>query len=170
MLIRDAVPSDWPRIWPFWQEIVSAGETYAWDRQTPEDEARRLWMGPSARVFVVEIDSGPTSETGPESRRIVASAYVKPNYGGPAAAVANAGFMVDPAFGGRGVGRRLAEHVLGEAKRDGYRAMVFNAVVATNPAVALWRSLGFTVLGTVPEAFDHPVHGPVGLHIMHRML
>jgi hypothetical protein len=48
--------------------------------------------------------------------------------------------------------------------------MIFNAVVTTNPAVELWRSLGFVILGTVPDAFDHPVHGPVGLHIMHRKL
>ena len=48
--------------------------------------------------------------------------------------------------------------------------MVFNAVVETNPAVGLWTSLGFTVLGTVPDAFDHPRHGPVGLHIMYRAL
>jgi L-amino acid N-acyltransferase YncA len=160
MLIRDAVPSDWDQIWPFWHRIVSAGQTYAWDPQTSEPDARKLWMSPAARVFVVADGD----------RRIVASAYVKPNYGGPAARVANAGFMVDPEQAGRGVGRRLAEHVLREAARDGYRAMVFNAVVATNPAVGLWRSLGFAVLGTVPEAFDHPVHGPVGLHIMHRKL
>jgi GNAT superfamily N-acetyltransferase len=101
---------------------------------------------------------------------IVASAYVKPNYGGQAAAVANAGFMVDPAHSGRGIGRRLAEHVLREARRDGHRAMVFDAVVAVKPAVELWRSLGFVILGTVPDAFDHPVHGPVRLHIMHRKL
>jgi hypothetical protein len=45
--------------------------------------------------------------------------------------------------------------------------MQFNAVVETNaPAVALWKSLGFRVLTTVPEAFDHPKHGYVGLHIM----
>jgi ribosomal protein S18 acetylase RimI-like enzyme len=78
--------------------------------------------------------------------------------------------MVDPGHAGRGVGRRLAEHVIDEARRDGYRSMVFNAVVETNPAVALWRSLGFEIIGTVPEAFDHPVHGPVGLHVMHRKL
>jgi len=33
-------------------------------------------------------------------------------------------------------------------------------------AVALWRSLGFRVLATVPAAFDHPDHGLVGLHLM----
>jgi ribosomal protein S18 acetylase RimI-like enzyme len=49
--------------------------------------------------------------------------------------------------------------------------MQFNAVVETNTrAVALWRSLGFDVLTTVPEAFDHPTAGLVGLHIMHRRL
>ena len=49
--------------------------------------------------------------------------------------------------------------------------MRFNAVVATNrAAVSLWSALGFKVQATVPEAFDHPRHGPVGLHLMHRRL
>jgi ribosomal protein S18 acetylase RimI-like enzyme len=47
----------------------------------------------------------------------------------------------------------------------------FNAVVETNTrAVALWQSLGFQILATVPDAFHHPVHGYVGLYIMHRHL
>lgn len=83
--------------------------------------------------------------------QIVASAYLKPNYGGRTAHVANAGFMVDPACTGRGVGRRLAAHVIDEARRDGYRSMVFNAVVETNLTVVLWRSLGFAVVGTIPR-------------------
>jgi L-amino acid N-acyltransferase YncA len=117
-------------------------------------------MGPGKRVYVAEDDTGA----------VVGSAYLTPNYGGPAARVANAGFMVDPDRAGRGVGRALAEHLLAEAGTQGYRAMVFNAVVETNPAVKLWTSLGFTILGTVPEAFDHPRHGRVGLHIMYKAL
>ncbi len=38
------------------------------------------------------------------------------------------------------------------------------------PAVHLWRSLGFQIIGTVPESFDHPGHGLIGLHIMYRRL
>ncbi|NEA46992.1 GNAT family N-acetyltransferase [Streptomyces sp. SID10815] len=87
-----------------------------------------------------------------------------------AARIANAGFMVDPERTGEGAGRALAEHVLAAAAADGYRGMVFNAVVETNPAVVLWTSLGFTVLGTVPRAHEHPRHGPVGLHIMYKAL
>lgn len=160
MLIREAAADDWPRIWPFWHRIVSAGETYAWDPDSSEDAARALWMNPAKRVYVVEDEAG----------RVVASAYVTPNYGGPAARIANAGFMVDPDHGGRGIGRALAEYLLTAAKADGYRGMVFNAVVETNPAVGLWTSLGFTILGTVPDAYDHPRHGRVGLHIMYRAL
>jgi GNAT superfamily N-acetyltransferase len=79
--------------------------------------------------------------------------------------------MVDPQRAGRGVGRALGEHVLAWARGQGYRAMQFNAVVETNTrAVALWQSLGFQLLATVPDAFHHPVHGYVGLHLMHRHL
>ncbi|WP_351226756.1 GNAT family N-acetyltransferase [Streptomyces sp. NPDC002133] len=160
MLIRDATAEDWDRIWPFWHRIVSAGDTYAWDPDTPEPDARELWMAPANHVFVVEDEDGA----------LVATAYVRPNYGGPAAHIANAGFMVDPDRAGRGLGRRLAEHVLDQARRDGYTGMVFNAVVETNPALKLWESLGFRTLGTVPGAFRHPEHGPVGLSIMFREL
>jgi L-amino acid N-acyltransferase YncA len=160
MLIREAAADDWPRIWPFWHRIVAAGETYTWDPDTAEDAARALWMAPAKRVYVAEDDSGA----------IVGSAYVTPNYGGPAADIANAGFMVDPDQAGRGIGRALAEHILAAAKAGGYRGMVFNAVVETNPAVQLWTSLGFAILGTIPEAYEHPRFGRVGLHVMYRAL
>ena len=67
--------------------------------------------------------------------------------------------------------RALGEYALDWARASGYRVMQFNAVVETNTrAVALWRSLGFQVLATVPEAFNHPTRGYVCLHVMHRFL
>ncbi|MFF4836226.1 GNAT family N-acetyltransferase [Streptomyces sp. NPDC001315] len=160
MLIREAEADDWPRIWPFWRRIVAAAETYTWDPDTSEEAARALWMSQAKRVYVAEDETGA----------VVGSAFVTPNYAGPAARIANAGFMVDPDQAGRGIGRALAEHILTEAKAAGYRGMVFNAVVETNPAVQLWSSLGFTILGTVPEAYEHPRHGLVGLHVMYKAL
>jgi ribosomal protein S18 acetylase RimI-like enzyme len=72
---------------------------------------------------------------------------------------------------GRGVGRALGEEVIAWCAAEGFRAIQFNAVVETNAAaVALWRSLGFEVVGTVPEAFRHPRDGYVGLHVMLRRL
>jgi ribosomal protein S18 acetylase RimI-like enzyme len=61
--------------------------------------------------------------------------------------------------------------VLAWAREAGYRSIQFNAVVESNTrAVRLWRSLGFEIMTTLPEAFRSPTHGYVGLHVMYRML
>ena len=84
---------------------------------------------------------------------------------------ARSSFMANPQRAGHGVGRALGEDMIEWARERGFRAIQFNAVVETNErAVALWRSLGFEVVGTVPQAFDHPRHGYVGLLIMHRFV
>ena len=54
----------------------------------------------------------------------------------------------------------MCEHSLIEARQRGFKAMQFNFVVSTNErAVRLWQSLGFGIVGRLPLAFDHPVHG-----------
>jgi L-amino acid N-acyltransferase YncA len=159
--IRPADDSDWARIWPFFAAIVEAGETYAYPWPMTSDEGRRLWMEPPPSLVVVAVD-GDT---------VVGSAKLGPNRPGRGSHVATASFMVDPGAQGRGVGRALATYAVDTAAREGYRSMQFNAVVETNTsAVRLWRELGFEVVGTVPEAFDHRVHGLVGLLVMYRAL
>src|SRR6201995_1457627 len=82
---------------------------------------------------------------------VLGTASMYPNRPGPGSHVASASFMVDPRASGQGVGRALGEEALEWARTNGFRAMQFNAVVATNTrAVALWRSLGFEIVGTVP--------------------
>ena len=54
---------------------------------------------------------------------------------------------------------------------QGYHGIQFNAVVEPNTAaVKLWESLGFHIVGTVPEAFRSPSRGLVSLHIMYLPL
>lgn len=174
---RLATSDDWDAIWPIFAAVVRSGESYMYPPDITESAARSAWMvepptnsgtgspatsaaGPqrAAATFVATIDG-----------TVVATALLKPNQPGLGNHVANGGWMVDPACAGRGVGRSLAEHVIEAARSAGYRSMQFNAVVSTNTrAIGLWRSLGFAVVGTVPNAFRHVTHGLVDIHIMHR--
>lgn len=146
-------------IWPIFRAVVGAGDTYAYAPDTPEAEARRLWTAPPAVAYLAIGDG------------VVGTYSLRPAQPGLGSHIANAGFMVAPAAAGRGVGRAMGEHCLAEARRLGYAAMQFNFVVSSNErAVGLWKSLGFAVVGTVPGAFRHPVHGPVPVYLMHREL
>ena len=153
---------DWPSIWPFFSEIVTAGDTFAYPTDLTEPEGRELWMLSSPRHTVVAAD---------ESDAVLGTANMYANRPGNGSHVASASYMVDPARSGRGVGRALVEYSLEWAHTAGFRAIQFNAVVETNVyAVRLYESLGFKIVGTVPEAFRHPTEGYVALLIMHRAL
>jgi RimJ/RimL family protein N-acetyltransferase len=127
-----------------------------------EAEAKAMWMMPSPDRTVV---------AGAEDGTKLGSANYHRNRPGPGSHVASANFMVDPAHWGKGVGRALCEEGLAWARGQGYRGMQFNAVAATNTrAIALYQSLGFEIVGTVPGAFKHPTEGYVGLVVMYRAL
>ncbi len=162
--VREATEADWPALWAIMEPVLRAGETYCWDAELSEAQARVEWLAPSdatMRVYVAEMPGGA----------VVGTAQLHANRGGGGSHVANASFLVAGDAGGRGVGRFLAGRVLSQAREQGYRAMQFNAVVETNTrAVRLWESLGFGILTTVPGAFRHPTEGFVGLHLMFREL
>ena len=161
MRIREYTDSDWPSVWPIFREVVSAGDTFAYDPAWTSEEAREVWVvPPPGRTVVVCVDP-----------LVLGTAHMGPNRPGPGSHVATASFMVAGNARGRGVGHALGEYALHWAREQGYATMQFNAVVESNHvAVRLWQALGFRIIGTVPEAFEHPTLGRVGLHVMHRRL
>lgn len=160
-MIRTATDQDWTDIFPFYSAIMAEGRTYTFPEGQTLQEARPWWMEqpPGRTVVAVEGDD------------ILGSAKMGPNRPGRGSHIATASFLVNPAHQGKGVGRALGQHVLDWARAEGYHGIQFNAVVESNrPAVHLWESLGFEIIGTVPEAFDHPEDGLVGLHVMYHRL
>jgi len=160
MNIEPARPEHWPEIWSIIRHVTAAGDTYGYPSDITEDQAESIWLFHPPGVTVVALD-----DTG----AVLGTAKMGPNQMGPGSHVATASFMVGPGARGQGVGRALGEHAVDWARRQGYRAMQFNAVVETNTvAVDLWKSLGFEVVATIPEAFRHPSQGYVGLHVMYQ--
>jgi len=155
------VDDDWPQVWPIVEDVIIAQETFPFSPDWTSEVARDVWVERPPGLSVVAV----------EEDRVLGTAKMGPNRPGPGSHVSTASFMVAPDARGRGVGQALSEYALDWARDQGYAAMQFNAVVETNTAaVALYKSLGFDVVGTVPEAFDHPSLGLVGLHVMHRRL
>lgn len=160
MTIRPATRDDAEAIWLIFHAVVAGGDTYTFMPDTPREQAVDYFLGRGISSWVIEDDG-----------RVIGMYKLIPNHGGLGAHVANASFMVDPAAHGKGAGRAMGEHCLDQARQAGYEAMQFNFVVSTNTAaVALWKKLGFAIVGTLPKAYRHRRLGYVDAYVMHRFL
>src|SRR4029079_2527743 len=76
--IREATEADWPAIWALFRAVVAEGDVFAYDEETTEDTARKLWFDPPATCHVAE-----------ENGTIIGTYYVRPNQPGRGNHVAN---------------------------------------------------------------------------------
>ena len=158
--LRPATPADADAVWAILEPTIRAGETYALPRDLTREAAIAYWLGEDRETFVAEAGG-----------EILGTCYLRANQPGGGAHVANCGFMTAPTSAGRGVARAMCAHALDRARARGFRAMQFNFVVSTNErAVRLWQGLGFEVVGRLPGAFEHPVHGEVDALVMFQRL
>jgi L-amino acid N-acyltransferase YncA len=165
--IRRARQEDRDPVWDIFRAVIAAGDTYSFESETPRSVCDGYWFGPGVDVFVAVAVDGTRTGAG----RVLGMYRIVPNQPGRGAHVANASYMVDGAAQGRGIGALMGRHSLAEARRLGYLAMQFNYVVSTNEAaVALWRKLGFSVVGTLPLAYRHQRLGLVDALVMYRLL
>ena len=160
MEIRQATGSDAESLWNILEPIIRAGETYALPSDWSRTDGLSYWCAPSHQVWVGEVDG-----------KIVGTYFLQANQMGGGNHVANAGFATHPEATGRGIAGALCTHALSQAASLGFLAMQFNFVVSTNErAVALWKRLGFEIVGTLPKAFRHPALGMVDVYVMFREL
>lgn len=160
--IRKANPEDFQAIYDIFQTVLNTGDTYSYtpEEMTPE-RAMLYWMADTdTHCHVADIDG-----------KVVGCYAIRPNRTGRARHVANASYIVDPAYRNRGIGRALGEHAILQGKELGYASFQFNFVVSVNEAaVKLWQSLGFKIAGTLPKVFNHATKGLVDVYVMHRFL
>ena len=159
-MIREMTRADFEAFWPTFSSVVRAQETYAYRPDMTLEEAYQIWCQLPTKTYVWE-----------EGGQILGSYYLKANAMGPGDHICNCGYMVSEAARGKGLATKLCEHSQSVARDLGFQGMQFNAVVSTNDvAVALWQKLGFSILGTVPNAYRHGKLGLVSCHIMYKSL
>lgn len=156
MVIREWEECDLPEMAVIWNDVIAAG------RYFPDEEL--LDLAGMRRMVENQTFTGVAEE----DDRIVGLFILHPNGKGRCAHVANCGYMVAADVRGRGVGRALVQESLRKAAQLGFAGIQFNAVVATNTgAIALYESLGFQRIGTVPGGYRTDA-GPVDMHIFYR--
>ena len=158
--IRNANAEDCDQIWEIIKEVISKGDTYVFDPYSSKETMLNYWYGRDRHTYVA-IDE----------EKIVGTFMIRDNQPGLGAHVANGSYMVSQAASGKGIGKKMGEFSLAEARRLGYKAMQFNIVIKSNVrAVHLWQNLGFKIIGEIPDAFNHKQNGLTNAYIMYRKL
>ncbi len=158
--IRKATSEDHEAVWAIIAEVIAGGDTYVFSPNSSKEKMLAFWFAPDKHTYVAL-----------QENKIAGTFFIKDNQLDLGSHVANAGYMTAPRVRGMGIGKKMGEFSLEEARRLGYKAMQFNIVISSNhAAVRLWTSLGFKIIGEIPEAFDHRQLGFTSAYIMYRKL
>lgn len=158
--IRKATPADEDVVWQIIKEVIAGGDTYVFDPSSSKEKMLAFWCGPDRYTYVAILD-----------QKIVGSFMLKDNQPDSGSHIANGAYMVSSSASGQGIGRTMGEWSIEEARKLGYKAMQFNFVIKSNErAVKLWQSLGFEIIGEIPEAFNHKQNGLTNAYIMYKRL
>lgn len=129
-------------LYEIFKEVVDAGTQFPYECNSKQ-EFHRQFFGPKSEVYVAHSING----------EVLGGFYLKPNFSGRSAHIANAAYMVKGSCRGQGIGTLLIKASLEIAKQLGFRAMQFNMVLSQNQrAVKLYEKLGFKIVGRIPNA------------------
>ena len=158
--IRQSTAADANGIWAILQPIIAKGDAYVFSPDMSKQDMLNYWLSTDKHTYTALLDD-----------QIVGTFFMKDNQMGLGSHIANAGYATLPTVYGKGIGREMCLFSMVEARRLGYRAMQFNIVVKTNErAVRLWQSIGFQIIGEIPEAFQHQTLGFVNAFVMYQKL
>ncbi|MGH9917718.1 MAG: GNAT family N-acetyltransferase [Nitrososphaerales archaeon] len=144
MVVGPASEHDLVPLFEMFSDVVERKEGYPHAPPLTPEVFDSVWSGPRTTVICARLDQGG----------LAGAYYLRPNFPGRAAHIANAGYMVARVERGRGIGKLLVEDSIRRAPALGFDAVQFNLVFESNPARAMYESLGWREIGRVPRAVE----------------
>ena len=142
--IRKADSADYPAMVEIWNEVVEEGIAFP-QVDSLDSESGAEFFGSQTYCAVAE---------GCESHEILGLYILHPNNVGRCGHICNASYAVKSTARNRHIGEKLVMDCLVQGKENGFKILQFNAVVKTNSSARhLYKKLGFTELGTIPNGF-----------------
>lgn len=142
IIVREYLPTDLRAMADIWNDIVEEGIAFPQENTLTLDSAA-AFFGSQSCSAVAELDG-----------EIVGLYILHPNNIGRCGHIANASYAVKTSHRGRHIGEALVKDCIKKCAELGFGILQFNAVVKTNEAaLKLYKKLGFTQLGTIPNGF-----------------
>ena len=159
-IIRKAIKRDIDAVWEIFHEVIKTGDTYVFDPKMLKCDLNKHWFASYMHTYVLE-----------SNKKISGTYILKPNQIDLGSHIANGSYMVHPNAQRKGFGEAMCVHSIEEAKKLGFKAIQFNMIVSTNkPAIKLWNKMGFEIVGTIPDGFNHLTEGYIDAYIMYKKL
>ena len=142
--IRKYGAQDMEEAMNIWNEVVREGIAFPQLEELTRETADEFF---SEQSYTGIAEDGETGE-------VVGLYILHPNNVGRCGHICNTSYAVKSGKRGLHIGEQLVKDSLSVGARLGFRILQFNAVVASNiHALHLYKRLGFTQLGRIPQGF-----------------
>lgn len=142
--IREYRTQDMVEAMDIWNEVVRDGIAFPQLDELTEQTADEFFKGQSYTGIAVDGETG----------EVLGLYILHPNNVGRCGHICNTSYAVKSGKRGLHIGEQLVKDSLEVGARLGFRLLQFNAVVASNThALHLYKRLGFTQLGRIPQGF-----------------
>lgn len=127
-----------------WNAVVEDGVAFPQTEPLDSESGKSFFESQSFTGVACDVETG----------EFVGLYILHPNNVGRCGHICNASYAVKKQRRGQHIGEQLVCHCMKKGKELGFKILQFNAVVSTNiPALALYKKLGFTQLGVIPNGF-----------------
>ena len=142
--VREYRSQDMEEAMDIWNEVIREGIAFPQLDELTGQTADEFFREQSYTGIAEDVETG----------EVVGLYILHPNNVGRCGHICNTSYAVKSGKRGQHIGEKLVKDSLSVGARLGFRILQFNAVVASNiHALHLYKRLGFTQLGRIPQGF-----------------